>query len=326
MRRARGARLRRLAPVLLSLLALARPALAASARLELQAKSAKLGDPIPVRLTVDPGGDGAVDASPLPTEWGPAQVLSGGWEPAQPASAVRTWAGTIAVYQLGKATIPELRVAVGTAGALATTEPVEIAIEGTVAPTDPKARELADLKPPASLPADWGPLKAALWGLAFLLVGAGVAWWLWRRYAAKLAAVPAAVDPFRKLPPHVWVYEELERLLARRLAEEGQIGLFYDELTRIVKLYLEGRYRAPLMERTTSEVLPALKLAGAPAEAQTLARALLDGSDRVKFARAPAGAPECRAAVEEAYRLVDLTKPIAAPEPAPASGTAVPAP
>jgi hypothetical protein len=145
-------------------------------------------------------------------------------------------------------------------------------------------------------------------------VGAGVAWWLWRRYAAKLAAVPAAVDPFRKLPPHVWVYEELERLLARRLAEEGQIGLFYDELTRIVKLYLEGRYRIELMERTTAEVPPALKLAGAPAEAQTLARALLDGSDHVKFAKAPAGAAECRAAVEEAYRLVDLTKPVSAPE------------
>ena len=307
------------------LLALGRPVLAASARLELAAKTAKLGDPIPVRLTVDPGSEGAVDVSALPTEWGAAQVLAGAWEPAQAGSAVRVWAGTIAVYQLGKATIPELRVAVGNTGTLATTAPVEITIEGTVASADPKAKELADLKPPASLPADWGPLKAALWGLALLLLGAAVAWWLWRRYAAKLAAVPAAVDPFRKLPPHVWVYEELERLLARRLAEEGQIGLFYDELTRIVKHYLEGRYRIELMERTTTEVLPALKLAGAPGEAQTLARTLLDGSDRVKFARAPAGAVECRAAVEEAYRLVDLTKPIAEPQHEAATPTAEPA-
>jgi hypothetical protein len=309
-------RLALLALLALSCLALASPALAASARLEIAAKTAKLGDPIPVRLTVDPGSDGAVDTSALPTEWGSAQVLSGGWEPAQAGSAVRVWAGSIALYALGKATIPELRVAVGGAGALATTEPVEITIEGTVASADPKARELADLKPPASIPADWGPLKAALAALALLLAGAGVAWWLWRRYAAKLAAVPAAVDPFRKLPPHVWVYEELERLLARRLAEEGQIGLFYDELARIVKLYLEGRYRIELMERTTFETPPALKLAGAPAESLALVRTILDGSDRVKFAQAPAGAAECRSAVEEAYRLVDLTKPMAAPEPA----------
>jgi len=308
--------MRRLALALLSLVALARPALAASAHLEIGTKTAKLGDPIPVRLTVDPAGAGAVDVSALPTEWGVAQVLSGAWAPAQGGSAVREWTGTIAIYALGKATIPELRVAVGGVGAVATTEPVEITIEGTVAPADPKARELADLKPPASIPADWGPLKAASFALALLLVGAGIAWWLWRRYAAKVAAVPAAIDPFRRMPPHVWVYEELERLLARRLAEEGQIGLFYDELTRIVKLYLEGRYRIELMERTTAEVPPALKLAGAPAEAQALARTILDGSDRVKFARAAAGAAECRAAVEDAYRLVDLTKPVAAPEPA----------
>jgi hypothetical protein len=98
-------------------------------------------------------------------------------------------------------------------------------------------------------------------------------------------------------------------LLARRLAEEGRIGLFYDELTRIVKQYLEGRYRVDLLERTTSEVPGALQGAGAPTEAGTLARALLESGDRVKFARVGAGPTECRGAVEEAYRLVDMTKP-----------------
>jgi hypothetical protein len=149
-----------------------------------------------------------------------------------------------------------------------------------------------------------------------------LSWWLWRRYAAKLAAVSAPVDPFRRLPPHVWVYEELEKLLARRLAEEGRIGVFYDELTRIVKQYLEGRYRVDLLERTTSEVPGALQSAGAPQDAGALARALLESSDRVKFARLGAGPAECRAAVEEAYRLVDLTKPAEAPPEPQAAGAA----
>jgi hypothetical protein len=166
-----------------------------------------------------------------------------------------------------------------------------------------------DLKPEASIPPDYGPLKLALLAFAALLVVAGLAWWLWRRYAAKLAAIAAPVDPFRRLPPHVWVYEELEKLLARRLAEEGKIGLFYDELTHIVKQYLEGRYRVDLLERTTSEVPAELASAGAPTEAGSLARALLESGDRVKFARLGAGPAECRAAVEEAYRLVDMTKP-----------------
>ena len=40
-----------------------------------------------------------------------------------------------------------------------------------------------------------------------------------------------------------------------------------------------------------------------------LARTLLESGDRVKFARVDAGPSDCRTAVEEAYRLVDLTKP-----------------
>ena len=113
---------------------------------------------------------------------------------------------------------------------------------------------------------------------------------------AVATAVAAPVDPFRRLPPHVWVYEELEKLLARRLAEEGRIGLFYDELTRIVKQYLEGRYRVDLLERTTSEVPGALQSAGAPSEAGVLARTLLTSGDHVKFARLSAGPADCREA------------------------------
>jgi hypothetical protein len=120
----------------------------------------------------------------------------------------------------------------------------------------------------------------------------------------------------------VWIYEELEKLLARRLAEEGRIGLFYDELTHIVKQYLEGRFRVDLLERTTSEVPGTLLRAGAPADAGSLARALLESGDRVKFARVDAGPSDCRAAVEEAYRLVDLTKPAETENAAPAAAAA----
>src|SRR5258706_1757636 len=109
---------------------------------------------------------------------------------------------------------------------------------------------------------------------------------------------------------------------ARRLGEEGRTGLFYDELTRIVKQFLEGRYRVDLLERTTSEVPSALQHAGAPVEAGLLARALLDSADGVKFAHAGAGPAECRAAVEEAYRLVDMTKPMETPVEEPAAGAA----
>jgi hypothetical protein len=306
-----------------ALLAAGGTSFGATAHLEVTPTTAKLGDALDAVLTVDPGASATVDASPLPTEWGPVQVLSGGWEPAAPGATARVWRGRIAAYQIGAVTVPAVRVPIVEAGAPAeaATEPVTLKIEGTL-PADAKGKELVDLKAPASIPPDWRPVKMALAGLAALLAAAAVAWWLWRRYAAKLAAVAAPVDPFRKLPPHVWVYEELERLLARRLAEEGKIGLFYDELTRIVKQYLEGRYRIDLLERTTSEVPVALKTAGAPADGAVLARALLERGDLVKFARESAGPEDCRAAIEQAYRLVDVTKPVAPPVDEPAAAAA----
>lgn len=312
--------------VFIAMVLLARPAAAASATLTLTPAKAHIGDAIQARLTVTAAPDETVDPSPLDVVWGPAQVLSGGWEPAPPGTATRVWSGTIAAYQLGAVTVPAIAVTVTKAGVPASvaTEPLTVEIEGTLPAekTGEKAPDLVDLKAPASIPPDYGPLRRALAALAGLLAIAGVAWWLWRRYAAKLAAVAAPVDPFRKLPPHVWVYEELEKLLARRLAEEGRIGLFYDELTRIVKQYLEGRYRVDLLERTTSEVPGALSRAGAPADAGFLARALLESGDRVKFARLDAGPADCRSAVEEAYRLVDLTKPADANVPVEAAETA----
>ena len=304
--------------LLVCLVVFAPRAMAASARLALEPLAARIGDPIKARLTVAAEPDEIVDTSPLPVEWGSAQVLTGGWEPATPGASSRAWSGTIAVYALGPITVPSLAVTItkeGVAGSAAT-EPVALTIEGTLPAekTGEKPPDLMDLKPEASIPPDYRPLRLALLSFGGLLGAAGIGWWLWRRYAARLAAVAAPVDPFRRLPPHVWVYEELERLLARRLAEEGLIGQFYDELTHIVKQYLEGRYRIELLERTTSEVPASLQQSGAPTEAGALARALLESGDRVKFARVGAGPAQCRAAVEEAYRLVDMTKPTEAPE------------
>ena len=303
----------RRAAVVLALILATRGASAASARLTLDPVKAHVGDAIRARITVAAAAGESVDVAPLPVEWGEAQVLSGAWEPAVAGDATRVWSGTIAAYRLGTIEVPPVVIPIvkdGTAASVAT-QPVSLTIEATLAPgkTEGKEPDLMDLKPPASIPADLGPLKIALIAFGALLAAAFVAWWLWRRYAAKLAAVRAPSDPFRRLPPHVWVYEELEKLLARRLAEEGRIGVFYDELTRILKQYLEGRYRVELLERTTSEVPGALQEAGAPADAGSLARALLESGDRVKFARVAAGPAECRAAVEEAYRLVDITKP-----------------
>jgi hypothetical protein len=74
-------------------------------------------------------------------------------------------------------------------------------------------------------------------------------------------------------------------------------------------MYLGGRYRVDLMEKTTAEVSDGLRGAGAPREATGGAREILESADRVKFAAERPAPPECREAVEAVYRIVDATRP-----------------
>lgn len=281
---------------------------------EVSRSSAAIGDAIDARLTVTPAPGDRVETAPIGPKIGEAAVLSGAWEPAVADGAgARVWVGRIAVYQVGRVTLPPVEVlVVGPEGSRTLrTGPLAIDVVSVLegagdGDTEP---DLADLKPPASLPPDYRTLRLALAGLLALLAVAGAAAWIWRRVAPHLAAVEVPNDPFRRMPPHEWAYEELRALLERRLVEEGRIDVFHDELSRIVKQYLGGRYRVDLLEKTTSEVPGALRPAGAEDSAVRGVRALLEQADMVRFARSVVDGETCRRAVEEAYRIVDATKP-----------------
>jgi hypothetical protein len=304
------------AAALLCLVLLA-PGAAGAATLDVKPREATVGDPLAATIVVEAPAGASVEEGAIGAELGKFTVLSGSWAKTDAgAGRVRwTWTGTLAAYETGDLTLPALTIPLaGAAGTEpARTEPVAIRIKSVLPPEDPSAKgkplEPADLKPPASIDPDFTVLEKALAVVGVLLLAAAIAWWLHRRYAAKLAAVPAPDDPFHRVPPHVWVYEELKRLLDRRLAEEGKIDLFFSELSRIVKQYLSGRYRVDLMERTTGEVTPPLLQAGAPPDAVRAARLLLERCDLVKFARVRPDAARCRAEVEDAYRIVDATRP-----------------
>jgi len=286
------------------------------------ATEATVGDPIELTLDVHLPPDTGLDPPALEGALDPFTVLSGEWSGprAEGGGTQWSWRGTIAAYETGALQVPAITLSVagpeGTSSVASA--PVDVTIESVLEGTadgDADA-ELADLKPPAGIAADYRPLVAALGILAALFAVAGIVWWLHRRFAARLAAVPAPPDPFHRLPPHVWIYAELQRLLERRLPEQGQIDLFYEELARILKRYLSGRYRVDLIERTTGELPDLLRQAGAPAAAIRDVDAVLQECDGVKFARVRPDVPACRGEVERVYRVVDTTKPAEAPHAA----------
>lgn len=281
--------------------------LAASATLSVSPVEGTVGDPLEATITV--AADGAtVEATPLGPDLGDVGVLEGAWQP--PSGGTTVWKGRLAAWRVGEITVPPIEVGLARDGTreVVKTEPVKLTIRSVLDPKESKPT-IADLKPPATVAPDWRPLRTALVVLAGLLVLAGVAFWIHRRYASRLAAVSAPADPFRRLPPHVWAYEELRLLLERQRARPGGEDLFFEELSRIVKQYLEGRFRVELLERTTAEMAPALSQAGVDDAVARQVRGLLDRADLAKFARAGAGPDGLKQAVEAAYAIVDRTKP-----------------
>lgn len=254
---------------------------------------------------------------------GDVSVVDGAWEAAPPGqgAAKRRWTGRLAAFRLGEVTIPAVRVTVlapdGSASSVET-EAVPLTVAGTIdaAPDAERPTDIADLKPPAVVPPDYRPLGRAVGGVLALAALAALAWWAIRRYAGRFAKVEVDSDPFHRTAPDAWAFAALRALLERRLPDEGREDLFHEELARIVRRYLSGRYRVDLMERTTLEIGPALRQAGVDPEAAAETLALLERTDLAKFARVESGAEGCRLAVEAAYGIVDRTRSRPA-EPAP---------
>lgn len=272
-----------------------------------------VGDPLGVQLVVDVAGDAALERSPLGPMLGPFSVVEESWSGPEQRDGLQrwTWSGRLVAFRTGELELPAIRIRVlPQAGdpIAAETEPRSITIASVLDPNE-EAPELAELKPPTSVPPDYGPLVTAAAILAALLLVSLLLWWLHRRYGARLAAVAPPDDPFHRMPPDVWIYAELQKLLARRLAEQGQVDIFFEELARILKVYLGGRFRIELLEQTTAEVPDRLRQSGTDPEWIERIQELLLSCDMVKFAGRMPDVEDCREAIDRAYRIVDGTKP-----------------
>jgi len=285
-------------------------------RLTLEPATPTIGDPISVRLTIESDEEQRPVRKKLGPELGPFTVLDEHWsEQALDAGRrIWVWSATIAAYEIGEQEFPGLTIAAAGGGAPAwETEPFTIDVVSVLDDTETATGEveIADLKGPAAVAPNLTPVWLAGFALALLLAVAGLAWWLNRRYAKHLAAVPAADDPFARIAPHEWAFAQLRKLLD----EEGRSSSdrFYERLAWILKRYLGGRYRVDLLELTSDEVRPGLEQAGTPPTALTRIAPVLGDCDAVKFANYRPSEAERKGIVERVYGIIDQTKPLERP-------------
>lgn len=301
-------------------LALTSVAAAPGIAIRVEPERVAVGDPISLTVTLSLPSDTEFDPPPGLNTLGPFEVVESVWTPPGESTGdvyEWTWQATLRIFRTGEHSIPPLSFSYGVGGEqrleLSSTR---VTVTSVVDPDewDAGAPDRADLKQPVSIAPDYTALWVAAAVLLLLLLVALLVWYLQRRYAGNFTAVATPSDPFQRMPPHEWVYQEIQRLLERRLPETGQVDLFYAELSRIAKWYVTGRFRVDLMERTTAEVRPTLVRAGAPEEALGPLLALLQDADQVKFARSRPGSDAWKGSVERVYTLVDRTRPRAEQE------------
>lgn len=158
---------------------------------------------------------------------------------------------------------------------------VESGLAGEIAPT------LAPLPAPMPLVEDNIPLQIGLLILGMLVLGGVLTMLVLRLLRDRLRVR----EPEPQIPPHVLAFERLDALAGSERIEAEEPRLIYGELSEILRGYLEGRYRIPALDMTSTELIDALS--GKRLVGVTLAefQDFTAEGDLVKFAR-QAATPE----------------------------------
>ncbi len=222
---------------------------------------------------------------------------------------------SVAVYRTGAFTLPRLPLTVVAGDGKeieAKTPEIGITIRSVL---EEKDTELRGLKKQAEMEEPF-PWRAWLAAGAALLLCSAAAWRLLRR-RRRIVIPPAPGMP--QLAPLDLAEIELRELAARGLPEKGMMKAFYVAISDIVRKILEGGFAVTTSEKTTTEIVEALRERGRPhpdSERLESIEALLTECDLVKFARFVPPREEAAEALKAAGELLRFCKALrAAPAP-----------
>jgi hypothetical protein len=109
-------------------------------------------------------------------------------------------------------------------------------------------------------------------------------------------------------PAHEIAFIKLEKLSSSAYHLNGEIKMFYSELSLILRTYLEDRYRIPALENTTDEILFALQPRVLAESTRNRLQEILSVADLVKFAKGEPTVEVHLSMLQKAKEFVELTK------------------
>lgn len=148
-------------------------------------------------------------------------------------------------------------------------------------------------------------LPYILGGLGILALGV-LGYWLYRRWRRQKAEPAGTVEKLQL--PHEKALADLKALEEQQLWQQGYIKEYHDQLTDIVRDYLERILEIRAMELTTSEIMEALVDKPLSHEQQRQLRELFSMADMAKFAKAQPSSDENQRAFSVAYQFIQESR------------------
>jgi hypothetical protein len=174
-------------------------------------------------------------------------------------------------------------------------------------PVDTLTYKMYDIKAPIRYPVT---LKEILFIILIILaaicliVGGIILYWRWKNKQ------PLFGKAKPKVPPHIVAFKELSVLRTEKLWQQGKIKLYYTRITDIIRIYIEGRFSIPAMEKTSDEILADIKKNKID-ELYSFdkLREMFYTSDLAKFAKYQPSPDENEESFKTAFRFVTSTQP-----------------
>jgi hypothetical protein len=182
-------------------------------------------------------------------------------------------------------------------------EPLFILVK-SVGATEADKEDIRGLKPPIDIRGSYLSYLLILPILA-LLAGGGL---LYYRRRARGLALPEIPEELRK-PAWEVALLELDSLRESDLLKKKEIKRYFTILSDVIRKYIQRRFEFPALDRTTEEIRGEMKRVKLDQSIRELVTGLLFFSDLVKFAKYVPSTGEVDESLNQAYSMVNLTKP-----------------
>ena len=163
---------------------------------------------------------------------------------------------------------------------------------------------LRDIKPPLEPQPSLFPYFVAV-GILVVIIATLVWFYLQQR---RQTSAPTSTEEVEVCPPHEIAYERLAAIEASEWLARGELDAYHTQISRVIREYIEARYRIPALELTTTQLLAQLTEGQLGALYVDKIRHFLVNCDKVKFATYQPATAEAAKRMTEARWFVDVTK------------------